>query len=48
MMIYKKVLVFGEVKDLTYVNIYNSDNEIDYQMNDKLKNYVNYIENQRY
>lgn len=38
-----QVLLFGEVKDLTYVNIYNSDNEIDYQMNDKLKNYVNFI-----
>jgi hypothetical protein len=38
-----QVLLFGEVKDLTYVNIYNSDNEIDYKMNDKLKNYVNFI-----
>jgi hypothetical protein len=31
------------VRDLTYVNIYRSDNEIDYQINDKLKNYVNFI-----
>jgi len=38
-----QILLFGEVKDLTYVNIYNSDNEIDYKMNDKLKNYVNFI-----
>jgi hypothetical protein len=38
-----QVLLFGEVKDLTYVTIYSSDNEIDYQMNDKLKNYVNFI-----
>ena len=38
-----QVLLFGEVKDLTYVNIYSSDNEIDYKMNDKLKNYVNFI-----
>jgi hypothetical protein len=36
-------LLFGEVKDLTYVNIYNSDNTINYPMNDKLKDYVNYI-----
>ena len=36
-------MLFGEVKDLTYVNIYSSDNEIDYKMNDKLKNYVNFI-----
>jgi hypothetical protein len=33
-----QLLLFGEVKDLTYVNIYSSDNEIDYKMNDKLKN----------
>ncbi len=38
-----QILLFGEVKDLTYVNIYSSDNEIDYPMNDKLKNYVNFI-----
>jgi hypothetical protein len=38
-----QVLLFGEVKDLTYVNIYSPDNEIDYKMNDKLKNYVNFI-----
>ena len=38
-----QILLFGEVKDLTYVNIYSSDNEIDYKMNDKLKNYVNFI-----
>jgi hypothetical protein len=38
-----QLLLFGEVKDLTYVNIYSSDNEIDYKMNDKLKNYVNFI-----
>ena len=38
-------LLFGEVKDLTYVNIYNSDNTINYPMNDKLKDYVNYILN---
>ena len=38
-----QVLLFGEVKDLTYINIYNSDNEIDYKMNDKLQNYVNFI-----
>ena len=38
-----QVLLFGEVQDLTYVNIYSSDNEIDYKMNDKLKNYVNFI-----
>jgi hypothetical protein len=38
-----QVLLFGEVKDLTYINIYSSDNEIDYKMNDKLKNYVNFI-----
>ena len=38
-----QVLLFGEVKDLTYVNIYSSDNEIDYKMNDKLKYYVNFI-----
>ena len=38
-----QVLLFGEVKDLTYVNIYSSDNEIDYKMNDKLKNNVNFI-----
>jgi len=40
-----QVLLFGEVKDLTYVNIYNSDNTINYPMNDKLKDYVNYILN---
>ncbi len=38
-----QVLLFGEVKDLTYINIYNSDNEIDYTINDKLKGYANYI-----
>jgi hypothetical protein len=38
-----QVLLFGEVKDLTYVNIYDSHNEIDYSMNDKLQGYVNYI-----
>jgi hypothetical protein len=36
-------VLFGEVKDLTYINIYDSSNEIDYAMNDVLKNYVNYI-----
>ena len=38
-----QVLLFGEVKDLTYINIYNSDNTIDYPMNYKLLDYVNYI-----
>ena len=38
-----QVLLFGEVKDLTYINIYNSNNEIDYPMNYKLLDYVNYI-----
>jgi hypothetical protein len=38
-----QVILFGEVKDLTYINIYDSSNEIDYTMNDTLKNYVNYI-----
>lgn len=38
-----QVLLFGEVKDLTYVNIRDSDNEIDYPMNYKLLDYVNYI-----
>jgi hypothetical protein len=38
-----QVLLFGEVKDLTYLNIYSSDNEIDYPMNYKLLDYVNYI-----
>ena len=38
-----QVLLFGEVKDLTYINIYSSDNEIDYPMNYKLLDYVNYI-----
>ena len=37
-----QVLLFGEVKDLTYINIYSSDNEIDYPMNYKLSDYVNY------
>ena len=40
-----QILLFGEVKDLTYVNIHNSDNTINYPMNDKLKDYVNYILN---
>ena len=38
-----QVLLFGEVKDLTYINIYDCHNKIDYPMNDKLKSYVNYI-----
>ena len=38
-----QVLLFGEVKDLTYVNIHDCHNEIDYEMNDKIKNYVNFI-----
>jgi hypothetical protein len=38
-----QVLLFGEVKDLTYVNIHDCHNEIDYKMNDKIKNYVNFI-----
>ena len=38
-----QVLLFGEVKDLTYINIYSSDNKIDYPMNYKLLDYVNYI-----
>ncbi len=38
-----QVFLFGEVKDLTYVNIYSFDNEIDYPMNYKLKDYANYI-----
>jgi hypothetical protein len=38
-----QILLFGEVKDLTYVNIHDYHNEIDYEMNDKIKNYVNFI-----
>jgi hypothetical protein len=38
-----QVLLFGEVKDLTYVNIHDCHNEIDYEMNDKIKNYVNFV-----
>jgi hypothetical protein len=38
-----QVLLFGEVKDLSYININDCRNEIDYQMNDKLKNYTNFI-----
>ena len=38
-----QVLLFGEVKDLTYINIHDCHNEIDYEMNDKIKNYVNFI-----
>ena len=38
-----QVLLFGEVTDLTYINIYNYDNTIDYPMNYKLLDYVNYI-----
>ena len=38
-----QVLLFGEVKDLKYINIYNSDNKINYPMNYKLLDYVNYI-----
>ena len=38
-----QILLFGEVKDLRYINIYDSNNEIEYEMNDKLKNYVNFI-----
>ena len=38
-----QILLFGEVKDLTCINIYSSDNEIDYPMNYKLLDYVNYI-----
>ena len=36
-------LLFGEIKDLRYINIHDNNNEIDYVINDKLKNYVNYI-----
>ena len=38
-----QILLFGEVKDLTYINIHDCHNEIDYEMNDKIKNYVNFI-----
>ena len=38
-----QVFLFGEVKDLSYVNIHDCHNEIDYEMNDKIKNYVNFI-----
>ena len=38
-----QVLLFGEVKDLTYINIHDCHNEIDYEMNDKIKSYVNFI-----
>ena len=38
-----QVFLFGEVKDLTYINIHDCHNEIDYEMNDKIKNYVNFI-----
>jgi phosphomevalonate kinase len=38
-----QVLLFGEVKDLTYINIYDSNNKINYPMNYKLLDYVNYI-----
>ena len=38
-----QILLFGEVKDLRYINIYDSNNEIEYEMNDKLKNYINFI-----
>ena len=38
-----QVLLFGEVKDLTYINIRDSDNKINYPMNYKLLDYVNYI-----
>ena len=38
-----QVLLFGEVKDLTYMNIYSSDNKINYPMNYRLLDYVNYI-----
>jgi hypothetical protein len=38
-----QVLLFGEMKDLTYVNIHDSSNKIDYPMNDKLKDYVHWI-----
>ncbi len=38
-----QVLLFCEVKDLTYINIYNSDNKINFPMNYKLLDYVNYI-----
>jgi hypothetical protein len=31
-----QLLLFGEVKDLTYINIYNSDNKINLPMNYKL------------
>ena len=37
-----QILLFGEVKDLTYTR-YIIDNCIDYPMNNKLKDYVNYI-----
>ena len=40
-----QVLLFGEVKDLTYVNIHDCHNEIDYEMNDKIKKFKKkYIE----
>jgi hypothetical protein len=38
-----QIKLFGEVKDLTYINIYDDNNEIDYEMNGKLKNYVNFV-----
>ena len=38
-----QVLLFGEVKDLTCINIHDSDNEIGYPINYKLLDYVNYI-----
>ena len=38
-----QILLFGEVKDLTYINMCNGRTPIDYPMNNKLKNYVNRI-----
>ena len=38
-----QILLFGEVKDLSYINIYKCTKIIDYPMNDKIKDYVNYI-----
>ena len=38
-----QILLFGEVKDLTYIDLYDCTNSIDYPMNNKIKNYANYI-----
>ena len=43
-----QVLLISEVKDVTYISIYSSDNEIDYQMNDNFKKLCKfYIKSQR-